>query len=268
MPVTTSATMIQSGPLPSRPSRSGMVVQSTSEIRSAIQVRPSRKRLDATPTAMAGIARRASWRAPICIGATLARMDRLGGLGGVLRHRHTIAAGSAPRQAVPDVGAAYHGRPPFMNGCLSFGGHDDRVRLDRDRRPTPRPGRVVHGVRRGRRACPCRGLGQPALLPRPEPVVGGPDRPRRRSAIGSAGSMPRPTSPSGSPASKASATASSTRGSPPRSWPGWAAAASRPTSSIGRSAARRGTSSCASSTRPTRRSWRPRSTTSTRSGRS
>ncbi len=69
MPVTTSATMIQSGPFPSMSSWAGMVVQSTFEIRSAIQVRPSRKRLDATPTMIAGIARRASRRASMCIGA-------------------------------------------------------------------------------------------------------------------------------------------------------------------------------------------------------
>ena len=110
----------------------------------------------------------------------------------------------------------------------SFGGHDDRPRLDRrsplpaspsatatppttrpSSAPGPRTGRTACSIATSRSGRPTRGSARP-------------------SPTGSAGSMRRPTSPTRSPASRASATRSWTRATRRRSSPGWAAAASRP----------------------------------------
>ena len=78
------------------------------------------------------------------------------------------------------------------------------------------------------------------------PATSASGRPTRASArpspSGSAGSTRRPISRTGPPASRGSATRSSTRATRRPSWPGWVAAASPRTSSIGRSARSRATS--------------------------
>ena len=127
----------------------------------------------------------------------------------------------------------------------------DRPRLDRRRRSPSRTRSRCRRVRGSGRTSPDRGMGEPPVHPRRQPV----DRPTRvsprPSRSASAGSMPRSTSRSRSRVSRPSVTPSSTRATRPRSWPAWAAAASPPTSCAGRSARPRATSSCGSSTRPT-----------------
>ena len=104
-----------------------------------------------------------------------------------------------------------------------------------------------------------RGMGRPAVRPRRVALDQRPGGRSRHRATGSAGSMPRSISRTTSRRSRASATPSSTPGSRPPSSPGWAAAASRRTCCIGRSARPRATSTCASSIRPIRsRRGRPR----------
>ena len=147
----------------------------------------------------------------------------------------------------------------------SLGGHDDRSHVDLRPCPGLRPRRRGRRLRGGRRAGPGRGVGDPAVRPRRDAVVGRPGGRSRRSPSASAGSMRRSSSPTTSPPSRASATAWSRRASRPRSSPGWAAAASRRTCSTARS----GRGGIPGPAHPrfdrSRPPWRPSSTTSIRS---
>ena len=88
-------------------------------------------------------------------------------------------------------------------------------------------------------------VGQPAVRARRPPVVERPARRRGDRRAAGLARCARRISPSGSPASRGSATRSSTRATRRSSWPAWAAAASPRTSSAGRSARSRATSTCA-----------------------
>ena len=132
---------------------------------------------------------------------------------------------------------------PFTRACLSFGGHDDRPRLDRHRRAPTRPRRRPARRTTPPSSAPGPRTGRPACSTATRRSGRATRASRRRSPSGSAGSTRRPTSPTRSPALEGFGDARpSTRASRPRSSPGWAAAASPRTSCTGRSGRARATS--------------------------
>ena len=133
---------------------------------------------------------------------------------------------------------------------------DDAISSPTTSLARPRPRRRRRRLRRRRRAGPDGATGRSGSV-RPRRDASGRRRAasRRRSPSASAGSTPRTTSPTRSRPSRASATGSATRASRPRSSAGMGGSSLAPDVLHRTFGTPRATSTCASSTRPTRRPW-------------